>query len=71
MVLLHFRAPYLGIDSPILEKGESARQKHEAHRDKTLANSLTEVVQRALAVYEFAGLPSWRCWGTPARGSSC
>jgi len=29
------------------------RQKLEALRDKTQANSLTEVVQRALAVYEF------------------
>jgi hypothetical protein len=33
--------------------GESARQKLEALRDQTQANSLTEVVQRALAVYEF------------------
>jgi hypothetical protein len=36
-----------------LEMGESARQKLEALRDRTQANSLTEVVQRALAVYEF------------------
>ncbi len=33
--------------------GESARQKLEALRDQTQANSLTEVVQRALAVYDF------------------
>jgi hypothetical protein len=36
-----------------LELGEAARQKLEALRDRTQANSLTEVVQRALAVYEF------------------
>lgn len=33
--------------------GESARQKLESLRDRTEANSLTEVIQRALAVYEF------------------
>ena len=33
--------------------GEAARQKLEALRDLTQANSLTEVVQRALAVYDF------------------
>jgi len=36
-----------------LEMGESARQKLDTLRDQTQANSLTEVVQRALAVYEF------------------
>ena len=36
-----------------LEMGESARQKLETLRDQTQANSLTEVVQRALAVYEY------------------
>jgi hypothetical protein len=33
--------------------GDSARQKLEKLRDKTQATSLTEVVQRALAVYDF------------------
>ena len=33
--------------------GDAARQKLETLRDQTQANSLTEVVQRALAVYDF------------------
>lgn len=36
-----------------LELGESSRQKLLALRDLTQANSLADVVQRALAVYEF------------------
>lgn len=36
-----------------LEISEEARKNLEALRDKTQADSLTEVIRRALAVYDF------------------
>ncbi len=36
-----------------LEISEDARKNLEALRDKTQADSLTEVIRRALAVYDF------------------